>query len=37
MSRIGTYDDKHGFVPFDDANTSNALNALDCVEERGNK
>lgn len=31
MSRIGTYDDKHGFVPFDDANTSNAL---DCVEER---
>lgn len=23
--------------PFDDANTSNALNALDCVEERGNK
>lgn len=34
MSRIGTYDDKHGFVPFDDANTSNELNALDCVEER---
>lgn len=34
MSRIGIYDDKHGFVPFDDANTSNALNALDCVEER---
>lgn len=31
MSRIGTYGDKHGFVPFDDANTSNAL---DCVEER---
>lgn len=34
MSRTLHYDDTLGFVPFDDANTSNALDALDCVEER---